>query len=335
MLSGIPQGSVLGPLLFVLFINDLPEAISESDMFLFADDLKLFKGIFKMEDCHKLQQDLEQVHEWTDKSLLRFHPDKCVKMRIGKSEIYKQDYTLGSSPPIKLRDSDKEKDIGVVIDSNLSFESHMHEKINAANSVMGIIRRTFDFLDESTFLTLYKSLVRPHLEYANQVWAPNLQKHVTALENVQRRATKLVPGLRDLSYEERLRKVKLPSLAYRRLRGDMIELFKIISGKYDTTVCADMFQFVEGFTRGHKYKIFKVRSHNSLRQNSFTLRTINTWNALPSSVIDSQTVMQFEKKLDYCWADHPLLYDYMARTSVLNPRSWHQRREPIQPEEDL
>ena len=95
-------------------------------------------------------------------------------------------------------------------------------------------------LDKEMFLTLYKSLIRPQLEYANQVWSPRLSKHVTMLENVQRRATQLVPELKELNYEERLRTLKLPTLAYRRLRGDLIEVYKIMSGKCDSECCEDL-----------------------------------------------------------------------------------------------
>ena len=101
---------------------------------------------------------------------------------------------------------------------------------------MGFIRRTYTYLDEETFLLLYKGLVRPHLEYANQVWAPHLRKDITALENVQRRATRQIPGFKELSYQERLSRLKLPTLSYRRVRGDMIEMYKILTGKYDTRV---------------------------------------------------------------------------------------------------
>ena len=98
----------------------------------------------------------------------------------------------------------------------------MSNKIRKANSIMGLIRRTYTYLDEENFLLLYKALVRPHIEYANQVWAPHLKKHIVEIENVQRRATKLIPGFKNLSYEERLRRLNLPTLAYHRLRGDMI-----------------------------------------------------------------------------------------------------------------
>ena len=101
-----------------------------------------------------------------------------------------------------------EKDVGVTIDNKLSFDKHITEKVNKANSIIGVIRRTFEYLDLKTFRMLYVSLVRPHLEYANPGWSSHLKKHIDMIENIQRRATKLIPGLSDLSYEDRLRRTK-------------------------------------------------------------------------------------------------------------------------------
>ena len=129
--------------------------------------------------------------EWTGKSLLKFHPDECVHMTIGKSKLDARTYTLGQNGPV-IRKVKEEKDIGIIFDAELKFSSHISEKVNKANSIMGLVRRTFTHLDKGNFALLFKSLVRPHLEFANQVWSPYLQKHIQVIENVQRRATKLI-----------------------------------------------------------------------------------------------------------------------------------------------
>ena len=315
VISGIPQGSVLGPILFVSYINDLPPTASNSDLFLFADDLKLFKSIFSVTDQELLQKDLIQVKAWSDNNLLKLHPEKCVQMRIGKSKTPEKTYTLHedtSLPPLKK--STKEKDIGVIIDSSLSFEHHMTEKINTANRNMGLIRRTFSDLSKTTFLILYKGLVRPHLEYGNQCWAPYLKKHITQIENVQRRATKLIPGLRDMSYEDRLRVLSLPTLSYRRLRGDMIEAYKILSNKYDSDVTRNLLTCNTRVSRGHNFKLSKVRPRTNIRKNSFSLRIVNEWNHLPESVVMSENVKMFESRLDKFWGDRPLKYQFLDTT---------------------
>ena len=112
----------------------------------------------------------------------------------------------------------------------------MSQKINKAYSMIGIIKRNFIHMDEKTFILLYKALVRPHVEYANSVWNPCKKGDTEEIEKVQRRATRLVKGLKKFSYEERLRKLRLPTLKYRRIRGDMIEVFEVVSGKYDSSV---------------------------------------------------------------------------------------------------
>ena len=125
--SGIPQGSVIGPLLFVICINDLPEVIKSSELFLFADDMKLFHAIYTEEDCTSLQQDLILAKQWTNTSLLKFHPNKCSHMRIGLSSIRNNGYTLGPEH-ITLTSTDKVIGIGVNFNSSFNFEAHMSEK---------------------------------------------------------------------------------------------------------------------------------------------------------------------------------------------------------------
>ena len=124
--SGILQGSVIGPLLFVIFINDLPEVIKSSELFLFADDMKLFHAIYTEEDCISLQQDLILAEQWTNTSLLKFHPNKCSHTRIGLSNIRNDGYTLGPEH-ITITSTDKVKDIGVIFDSLLNFEAHVRK----------------------------------------------------------------------------------------------------------------------------------------------------------------------------------------------------------------
>ena len=313
VISGIPQGSVIGPLLFVIFINDLPDVIKNSHIFLFADDMKLFNPIYNEDNCNILQKDLTSAEKWSETSLLKFHPDKCCNMRIGRSSIRNDGYTMGKDQKT-INKAETVKDIGVTFDSSLNFEAHMPEKINKANSMMGIIRRTFEYLDDKCFSTVFKSLVRPHIEYANQVWSPYLMKHITALEKVQRRATKLIPGYKELDYKERLIRLKLPTLSYRRLRGDMIEIYKILTGKYDSTVTSNFVTLRDNdsITRGHNLKIFKERCRLNIRKNSFVYRSTDVWNSLPQSVVDAPSVQSFEGRLDKLWKNHPIKNDFTA-----------------------
>ena len=210
VLSGVPQGSVLGPLLFVLYINDLPE-ITKAEMYLFADDTKLFKEINNAFDAFRLQEDIDAMASWSKDWLLRFHPDKCHVLTLGKFWNIKHahPYTIAGS---ELEHVDQEKDLGVIIDSELTFEAHIFNKIKKANSIVGLISRSFEFLSPEMFRSLYIAFVRPHLEYAQVVWSPRLIKYINAIEGVQQRATRLVNSYKNYSYEDRLRLIKLPSL---------------------------------------------------------------------------------------------------------------------------
>ena len=214
-MSGIPQGSVLGPILFVLYINDLPESTS-SPTVMFADDTKVYRKITNQNDEMLLQEDLNNLMKWSDKWLLRFHPKKCKVMTVSTNSRRNPQYQLNDKGDVtRLENIASEKDLGVVVDQNLSFSTHIQQIINKANSIVGVKRRSFVYLDENMFTNLFKALIRPHLEYAASIWNPYKVKDIETIENVQRRSTKLLPGFKQLSYSERLRKLKLPTLAYR------------------------------------------------------------------------------------------------------------------------
>ena len=310
--SGIPQGSVLGPLLFVIYINDLPSNII-SDIYLFADDTKLYSKIDSLEDASQLQEDLRRLEQWSEKWLLRFHPDKCKVLDIGIRDRVSYEYFIGNT---KLNHTTEEKDLGVFIDNKLNFNSHISQKIDKANNTLGAIRRSFSYLDKTILLRLYTALVRPHIEYANPVWSPRLRKDIDAIENVQRRATKMVPEIRDLPYSDRLKALNLPTLAYRRARGDMIETYKILNNKYDQTVSnfLPLHQNVhpDSNTRGHSLKLLKRRSNKEIRKNSFSFRIVDAWNSLPNKVVTAPSTKSFERRLDKCWGEQDLKYDYKS-----------------------
>ncbi|RUM41879.1 MAG: hypothetical protein DSY80_08180 [Desulfocapsa sp.] len=319
VLSGIPQGSVLWPLLFVLYINDLPDNMM-SEVFMFADDTKVFREIKDDTDRATLQADLEELQTWSTKWLLKFHPDKCKTMTITRrKDPEARPYVMmkkvdGGDVEHILSKVDNEKDLGIRVDAKLSFEQHISDKINKANQMMGLVRRSFIYLDKDNFRWLYKAIVRPHLEYINAVWSPTRKKDINSIENVQRRATKMIPGLRDMSYSERLRALKLPTLVYRRLRGDMIETFKITHEIYDPEAAPLMSMAgpERSSARGHTFKMFKRRVNTRLRQNYFTERVIDVWNSLPGHVVEAPSIKAFERRLDRFWRNQDIVYDHEA-----------------------
>jgi hypothetical protein len=160
---------------------------------------------------------------------------------------------------------------------------------------MGPIRRTCTYLDEQSFKDLLQVLVRSHIEYAEAVWSPFKVGDIEKIENVQRRDTKQVPTLKkNMEYNERLKKLKMPTLKYRRMRGDMIEVFKIINYIYDPLTTVDMFELnTTSNTRGHSKKIKIKTSRLNVRKYTFVVRIVEIWNSLPESVIQAKTVKQF------------------------------------------
>ena len=177
---------------------------------------------------------------------------------------------------------------------------------------MGLIRRTFAYLDESLFKKLYITFVRPHIEYAQSVWSPHLLKYIKQLENVQIRATAQVDGLKNMEYSERLKKLDLPTLVYRRKRGDMIEVWKHFN-VYDPETLSPNF----------KRNVRNIRSHHHSQQltlnrprdgkrgvqaNSFYFRAAEEWNGLSEAVVQAEEINKFKNELDESWNHHPLKF---------------------------
>jgi hypothetical protein len=176
-------------------------------------------------------------------------------LTLGKSTVDTHHFFLDNNT-FQLKNVDQETDLGITIDSKLSFDQHVHAKVNRANSITGLIRRTFSHLDEENVQMLYKARLRPHLEYGNAIWHPHKVEHITAIEIVQRRATKLIPAIKDLPYSERRKHIHRPTLAYRRLRGDMIEIYTICN-TYDQASHSRPAKKCQHYQRTSVYTVFK------------------------------------------------------------------------------
>ena len=296
--SGVPQGSCLGPVLFVIFINDLPDVV-ESLCQMYADDTKVFSNAGNQQLRDQIQKDLDNLVDWADKWQMRFNADKCHVVHMGFNNINQEYYMKNhdSLDRTRLKSTLEEKDLGVLVDNELSFVKHIAAQVGKANRVLGQIRRTFSYLDKNMMRQLFIAFVRPHLEFGNVVWSPHHKKYIDMIERVQRRATKCVPGLKDKSYEERLSVMKLPSLKFRRKRGDFIELYKYTHGLY--SVNESLIHFSKtSHTRGHSLKLEKRSHHLDIRKFFFTFRTVETWNKLPEEIVNSPSVNTFKTRFD-------------------------------------
>ena len=214
VLSGVPQGSVLGPILFLVYINDLEEGVT-CKIFKFADDTQLFTKTKEIGDKQNLQDDIDKLVKWSEKWQMLFNFGKCKCLHIGPGNASMNYEMVGTILSITV----KEKDLGVTMNANMKVSEQCRIAASKGNQVLGMIRRNITYKDKSLIVPLYKAIVRPHLEYCIQAWSPYLRKDIDMLEKIQRSATKLIPGLRDLRYEERLKECGLTTLETRRLRG--------------------------------------------------------------------------------------------------------------------
>jgi len=212
---------------------------------------RFFSHIKTDQNIKQLQCEVVNFKNWINTWLLKLNVNKCKSVSYGRFIEYASEYTVSDTVIDKV---DKIKDLGIVFDSRLKSEEHIDAKINTAYQMLGIINRNFIHLTPDSFVVLYKSIVRSHLEYSECVWNPHHQQLIGKLEKVQKRATKLIITVKLLKYEERLRYLDLQTLKYRRIRRDIIEVYKMISGRYDETV-------TNWFTNRHIDKKYEVKSH--------------------------------------------------------------------------
>ena len=194
------------------------------------------------------------------------------------------------------------------MDNQLNFRTHIGLCVKKANSMLGIVKRAFYNMGPKIFVDLFKSIVRPHLEYASPVWSPSTREEIVLLEGVQRRGTSKLRGLRGLKYQDRLKKIGLPTLEYRRLRADLIQVYRLFEGIDDLDI-QTIFSLDTGErTRHHPRKIYKGRWKYVLKRDSFQCRVITQWNQLEYDTVMAPSLNAFKGRLNIEFRSHPLKF---------------------------
>ena len=298
--SGVPQGSILGPLFFLLFINDMPSMALSCSTALFADDAKCFKEIKSHGDSVALQNDLNNLHSWGVRWGMCFNAQKCKILSVTRSRSKTMfTYTLNGTP---LEHVGNFKDLGVVVNSSLSWSPHIESIICSSKKVCGMIKRSVGYhAPVNVKLQLYKSIGRGNIEYSSQVWSPHNVHNIHAVESVQRSMTRYIVGNSDLSYSQRCKLLNILPLSFRREIADLTFMYKYLHGALDvdfhdeiqvTNVnprlrsSSQVMKLQENFARTETFK------------GSFFNRIVRLWNILPLSLRNCESLSTFKAGLN-------------------------------------
>ena len=296
VLSGVPQGSVLGPLLFLIFINDIDMAVEGIDIIKkFADDTKVGHVMETEADRVMMQEALDALCKWATTWGMAFNIKKCKVMHLGPKNPEHQ-YQMDGQP---LEATEEERDIGVTMSKTLKPSAQCSKAARTAQAVLGQITRAFHYRDRHVYVRLYTQYVRPHLEFSTQAWAPWTEGDKLVLEKVQKKAVGMVTGLVGKEYEERLKELGLQSLEERRHQADMCMMHKIMHGigglNHETWFekASDSARVTRVAADNLNVKVKNGRL--DLRRNFFSVRASSQWNAVPSNIKTMMPVHLFKK----------------------------------------
>ena len=262
--------------------------------------MKVYKALRNVhEDTQILQDDLNALEQWSIDWQLSFNTTKCEVMRISqKNDTSSPGHHLCDN---RLNTVSETKDLGIYITSNLSWSLQATKCANKANSVVGFVRRTVGPNNPDLFSKLYKSLVRPILEYSSPVWSPHLMKDIATLEKAQRRASRFALGTtaNDMSYEDRLKRLKWPTLEKRRTLSSLAECYKTING-LNCLNPHEFFSFADKYRplrSNHRFKLKTKSAKLNCYKHSFFLRIVNLWNNLRKETAEAKDLRTFRNKL--------------------------------------
>ena len=294
VMSGVPQGSVIGPLLFLIYINDLPENV-KSKVRLFADDTILYHTIECKRDSKILQKDLDHLAAWEEKWKMKFHPQKCNVLRITRrkkpidSSYQLHGHTLETLSDIKY--------LGVTVNNKLCWNTHINNICKKANNSLAFLRRNLQISQAHIKECAYTALIRPQLEYASCVWDPYTICNKDRIEMVQRRAARFVHCNYDqkASVNEMLRKRGWRSLVQRRVDARLVMFYKSLHGQVAVDVTRNLVPHTRVSRHWHPKAFMIPIEKISYLQNSYLPRTVAQWNSLPASIALSSSLEAFKE----------------------------------------
>ena len=307
VLSGVPQGSILGPLLFLIYVNDLPASVSQgTSMGMFADDTKCFRSIQSFQDGETLQSDMNTITRWCHDWRMELNKSKCAVLHITRSrEPIITQYSVHNSP---VNQTTSQKDLGMFITSDLKWNKQVQEVSCKANKMLGFVKRSsYDIHNQPVRKMLYLTLVRSQLAYGSQVWAPQTVNNILTLECIQRRATKFILSLpyhTDVSYKERLKIVDFLPITYWHEYLDLVYLFKCVISNSDPNISikAPVRQTRSNTNNGILLNVAKCRTVSY--QTSFYIRSAKVWNNLPYCIRDTtKSLASFKRALFMYYKD--------------------------------
>jgi len=297
LISGVVQGSVLGPLLFLLYVDDVVKLFSSSVLCkMYADDVKLYSVIQTEQDASELQSSLDALVAWSDQWQLTISSKKSAVLCLGQTHI-DQCYVIKQNNVSLVSEI---CDLGILIDDKLTMSQHICALVKKARARASLIFKCFHSRHRATLLKAFITYVRPLLEYATPVWSPYMLTDIYKIESVQRSFTKRLPGLNNLPYTKRLEVLGIDSLEIRRLRYDLVFVYKILFGLVDLNF-SDYFTLrTSSITRGHGYKLFLDYSRLNIRKHFYSERVVPVWNNLESNVINFSNIKCFKSSLLRC-----------------------------------
>ena len=301
VISGVPQGSVLGPLLFNFYINDISQVpLTAGTMSLYADDMMLYRVIRSQIDFLALQADVDCLSVWSDENRLNFNTAKCKYMVISRKKqptLPSSSIVINNSPLTRV---ESYKYLGVWITCRLSWSLQVEEVCKKARRHIGVLYRKFyQHASNKTFLRLYLTYIRPHLEYAVAVWDPHQQGLINSLESVQRFALKASTRNWKASYDTLINICNVPTLEERRHCLKLSILYQIFNGHISIPSARVERRSLQRELRNSSSLMLNQRSavHTNAHQYSFFPHTISLWNQLPSAVQSCPSLNTFKHSL--------------------------------------